>query len=133
MNEFRFGHNGFFNSIGTLLAYTQDVNGLLNIPGMPSPSPIAWGIPSVGVTSFSSFGDSTEGPYVNNNHTFQWTDNFSWIKGKHSLRFGAEIGRYRYNQIGNQFSRGSLAFQGQATQNPAAPNGTALPPANGLP
>lgn len=124
VNEFRFGHNGFFNSIGTLLAYSQDVNGALNIPGMPSPSPIAWGIPSVSVTSFSGFGDSSEGPYVNNNHTFQWTDNFSWIKGKHSLRFGAEIGRYRYNQIGNQFSRGSLAFGGQATQNPAAPNGT---------
>src|SRR5262249_41377326 len=72
VNEFRFGHNGFFNSIGTLLGFVRDVNGELNIPGMPSPSPIAWGIPSVGVTSFSSFGDSTEGPYVNNNHTFQW-------------------------------------------------------------
>jgi hypothetical protein len=126
VNEFRFGHNGFYNSIGALLAFRRDVNGELNIPGMPSPvaGASAWGIPGVGIMGFDGLGDSTEGPYINNNHTFQWTDNLSWIQGKHSLRFGAAIGRYRYNQIGSQFSRGSLSFQGQAPQNPAAPTGT---------
>ncbi len=124
VNEFRFGHNGFFNSTGRELAFIRDVNGELKLPGLPSPPPGAWGIPEVGVTPLSTFGDSTEGPYVNNNHTFQWVDNFSWTKGKHSIRFGAEIRRDRFNQIGNQFPRGQLAFDGQATQNPAAPSGT---------
>ena len=124
VNEFRFGYNGFFNSTGRELAFVRDVNGELKIPGLPSPPPDAWGIPEVNISGFSSFGDSTEGPYVNNNHIFQWIDNFSWIRGKHSLRFGAEIRRDRYNQIGNQFPRGELGFEGQPTQNPMAPSGT---------
>ncbi len=124
VNEFRFGHSGLFNSTGRELAFLRDVNGELKLPGLPSPPPDAWGIPEVGITGFSGFGDSTEGPYVNHNHMFQWVDNLSWIRGKHSLRFGAEIRRDRYNQIGNQFPRGSLGFGGQPTQNPAAPAGT---------
>ncbi len=124
VNEFRFGYNGFFNSTGRELAFIRDVNGELKLPGLPSPPPNAWGIPQVAISGFSGFGDSTEGPYVNNNHIFQWVDNFSWTRGKHTVRFGAEIRRDRYNQIGNQFPRGELGFEGQATQNPGSPSGT---------
>jgi hypothetical protein len=124
VNEFRSGWNSFFNSTGRELAFIRDVNGELNLPGMPSPPPNAWGIPEVNISGFSSFGDSTEGPYVNNNHTFQWVDNFSLIAGRHSIRFGGEVRRDRYNQIGNQFPRGELGFEGQATQDPASPSGT---------
>src|SRR5206468_2021419 len=41
---------------------------------------------------------------------YQAIDNFSWIKGKHSLRMGGE---YRYNefpQVGNEFPRGQFFF-----------------------
>ena len=124
VNEFRFGHDGFYNSLGDLLAFTRNVNGELNIGGIPSPGPESWGIPSVGITGLSAFGDSTEGPYINHNHTFEWVDNFSWIAGKHTIRFGAEVRRDRYNQIGNQFTRGSLTSTGQATQDPANRNTT---------
>ncbi len=124
VNEFRFGYNKFFNSQGSELAFQRDVVGELKIPGLGSPPPIAWGIPSVGVSGFSGFGDSSEGPYVNTNLSFQWVNNLSWTRGKHSFRFGAEILRHRYNQVGNQFARGSFGFEGQATQNPAATAGT---------
>ena len=124
VNEFRFGYNDFFNSYGRELAFTRDVVGELKIPGLLSPAPVAWGIPSIGITGFNGFGDDSEGPYVNRNHTFQWIDNLSWIHGNHALRFGGEIRRDRYNQLGNQFARGSFGFQGLATQNPASPPGT---------
>jgi hypothetical protein len=124
VNEFRFGYNKFFNSLGRELAFQRDVVGELKIPGLDSPPPIGWGIPSIGISGFSGFGDDSEGPYVNGNHVFQWTDNFSWTRGRHSLRFGGEIRRDRYNQVGNQFARGSFGFEGQATQNPASPGGT---------
>ena len=42
-------------------------------------------------------------------------DNFSYITGKHSLRFGGE---YRYNQfpqVGNEFPRGQFYFNSQFT------------------
>src|SRR5439155_1962550 len=65
------------------------------------------------------FGDDANGPFVNNDHIFQWIDNVSIVRSAHSLRFGAEIRRDRFNQIGNQFSRGAFAFSGQQTGNPS--------------
>jgi len=46
---------------------------------------------------------------------FQWIDGVSWTHGAHSLKFGAEIRRDRYNENGNQNPRGSFTFQSQAT------------------
>src|SRR5262249_15751001 len=54
----------------------------------------------------------------------QWVDNVSWTRGKHSLRFGAEIRRDRYNTSQYSFSRGQFIFEGVATQNPASRAGT---------
>jgi hypothetical protein len=124
VNELRFGFNKFFNSIGTELAFTRDVVGELKLPGVDSPPEVGWGIPSISVAGFSGFGDSTEGPYVNNNKTFQLVDNFSCTLSRHSLRFGGEMRIDQFNQVGNQFARGSFAFEGQATQNAASPAGT---------
>jgi hypothetical protein len=124
VNEFRFGFNSFFNSIGTELAFERDVVGELGVPGVDSPPEVGWGIPSIGISAFSGFGDSTEGPYVNRNKTFQFVDNFSWTISRHSLRFGGEVRIDQFNQVGNQFARGSFAFEGQATQDPASPAGT---------
>ncbi|MGH9199725.1 MAG: hypothetical protein ACRD2A_00630, partial [Vicinamibacterales bacterium] len=61
------------------------------------------------------FGDSTEGPYTNRNHAFEFTDNLSWIRGRHSFRAGATIRLDKYNQVGNQFARGNFQFQNIAT------------------
>src|SRR5207245_8095415 len=48
----------------------------------------------------------------------------SWVRGKHSLRFGAEVRRDRWNASGYTFPRGQFVFEGVATQNPAARPGT---------
>jgi hypothetical protein len=69
----------------------------------------------VGILGFSGFGDDSNSPYLNYNYTFQWTDNVSWTHGVHSVKFGADIRRDRYSQVGNQFPRSSPAFQNQAT------------------
>ncbi|HVH70131.1 MAG TPA: carboxypeptidase-like regulatory domain-containing protein, partial [Candidatus Dormibacteraeota bacterium] len=72
VNEFRFGYNYFFNTFGRELAFTRDVVAELGIPGLTDPPPAAWGIPEIPIKGFSTFGDSTEGPYTNKNHTFEW-------------------------------------------------------------
>ena len=126
VNEFRFGYNQFQNDQLLRYAYERDVSSELGVPGLTSPVEAAWGTPSVGLENgLSGFGESSEGPYVNRNHTFQFLDNVSAVKGKHTLRFGGEIRRDRYNQIGNQFPRGSFIFQAKATFDPAnrAPTG----------
>jgi hypothetical protein len=115
VNEFRFGLTRFFNSAGRELAFKRDVVTELGIPGLKGGAPVTWGIPAVSVSGFSGFGDDSEGPYVNDNKSLQFIDNFSWIRGKHSFRFGGEARRDEYNQIGNQFARGSFIFENDAT------------------
>jgi hypothetical protein len=115
VNEFRFGYNYFFNTFGRELANVRDVTGELKIPGIASFSPEAWGIPSISITSFSGFGDDTEGPYTNRNHAFEVNDNVSWIRGRHAFKAGGGIRYDMYNQVGNQFARGNFQFQNIAT------------------
>ena len=123
VNEARFGYSRFFNSIGTYLAFAQDVVSKIGIPGLKAGDPVQWGIPNVTINNYSSIGDSTEGPYANNNSTLQFVDNFSWIRGKHTFRFGGEYRREHYDQDGNQFARGQFTFQPNATVNPATKTG----------
>lgn len=119
VNEFRFGYNRFLNSNLQANAFERNVVGELGgIPGIATPDPIIYGIPSIGITGFTGFGETGTAPNLTRSHVFQWIDNMSIIRGRHSIRFGAEIRRDRYNQIGNQFPRGSFSFTGQATQNP---------------
>ncbi len=115
VNEARFGYTSFFNSAGRELAFKRDVVTELGIPGLKGGEPVTWGIPSVAITNYSGFGDDSEGPYANDNHSMQFVDNFSWMGGAHSIRFGGEVRRDEFNQVGNQFARGSFLFDINAT------------------
>jgi hypothetical protein len=61
------------------------------IPGLPTDNAVvAGGLPSIGITGFTGFGRQSTNP--------QWQDpalidpkvNFTWVKGKHSMKFGYE-------------------------------------------
>lgn len=128
VNEARFGYTRFFNSIGTFLAFNKDVISELAIPGFASGPSVTWGIPNVSFFSqgYSAIGDSTDGPYANNNNSLQFIDDLSWIHGKHTLRFGFEYMRQNYDQVGNQFSRGQFSFEANATESPSLTQGDAF-------
>ena len=128
VNETRFGYTRLFNSIGTLSAFTTNVVGALNIPGLQPGAPATWGIPAISINGdgFSGIGDNTDGPYVIQNNTLQAVDNLSWVKGKHTFRFGFEYNRQNFNQVGNQFSRGNFVFQPNATQSSTHTGGDAF-------
>jgi len=79
---------------------------------MASIQPEAWGIPSISINGFSGFGDNSEGPYTNRNKVFEVIDNVSWIRGRHSFKGGGSLRIDHYNQVGNQFPRGSFQLNG---------------------
>ena len=83
--------------------------------GAIDPPPAGWGTPNITFTVFSPFGTSVGGPFVTNDHTFQWVDSLAWSKGKHSFKFGAEIRRDQFNEAGNQDLRGQFTVNGNAT------------------
>jgi Carboxypeptidase regulatory-like domain/TonB dependent receptor len=122
VNEARFGYNSLFNNITQQLAGKENVNAELNMPVQPS-DPNSYGIPNISLSqNLASFGNPTSSPFQINDRYFEIVDNFSWVKGKHSLRFGGE---YRYNefpQIGNEFPRGQFYFDSQYT-NQVTPSG----------
>jgi hypothetical protein len=128
VNEIRFGFNYFYNLKSGSYANTRDIMSELNIPGISQLPPVAWGTPQIVITGFVipaagtgiTFGDNSNGPYLNRNRVYQAIDNFSWTRGNHSFRFGGELRWDQYNQLGNQFPRGQFNFQPIATSNVGA-------------
>ncbi len=60
-------------------------------------------------------------PYTNENPVFAWTDNFSRLIGRHSMKFGIYIERMRKDEVGGPNTRGAFAF-GRDTNNPLDSN-----------
>ena len=103
VNEFRFGyvrHNGsLFGTGQNGEAFAQQHN----IAMFPAP---ILGFPSIafnysgqlsGTAEFSGWGGGD--PNLNVENRFQWSDNLSWTRGKHTLKFGADLRRDRFDTV----------------------------------
>ena len=118
MNEFRFGYNSMFNNISQELAGVNNVNEKLGHADQGHRPEL------VGHPQYQSHRQHSEPlrqrcqrPFSIDNKVYQVVDNFSWVRGKHSFRFG---GDWRYNQflqVGNEFARGRFTFNGSFTGN----------------
>ena len=125
VNEFRFGYSRWINENLNYNANVRDVVGELGgIPGIAEPFPEIYGIPQVGISGFDGFGDFGFLPFIDRNNYFQFVDNMSITRGKHTYRFGGEIRRDHFDELGNSFPRGAFNFDGFATKNPASAAGT---------
>jgi hypothetical protein len=126
VNEARFGHTRIFNAITTADAFSDNAVAAIAIPNIAPGAPVQWGIPepSFSGDGFTAIGDGSDDPYQIADNTTQFVDNLSWIKGKHTFKFGAEYERDNFDALGNQFLRGQFTFQPNATENPAHPAGT---------
>jgi hypothetical protein len=125
VNVLTLGYTDFYNSIGTLSQNKVDAVALVNsgIPNLEPGAPATWGIPSFSFTPdpYSAVGDSTDGPYVTSNLDKSLNDNFTWVKGKHSMDFGFQYDRMTFSELGNQQSRGNFVFQRNATAEVSSP------------
>jgi len=118
VNETRFAWSQFDNDLVGFYANKLNVQSTLGISGLTASSPLAYGIPAVGLgEGVAGYGGVT--PWVTRNDTFQGVESLSLLKGAHSIKFGGEIRRMRYNQWGNQKDVGEFDFDAQSTCNPA--------------
>jgi hypothetical protein len=56
------------------------------------------GVPFVDVSGLFSYGNNFEGEIPQVGNTFQWSDNLSVVKGSHTMKFGGDIRRQRFDQ-----------------------------------
>ncbi len=83
------------------------------IPALESPPTFRGGkgVPFVSVAGGFAIGNNFEGELPQVGNTFQWADNFSKVMGAHSLKFGADVRRQRFDQFLYYNINGDFSFQ----------------------
>jgi len=125
LNEFKFGFARLYESDLHENAYGKDWIAELGIVGVGFGGEAARGLPQFSVQNYAAFGDATGAlPRLLRNNTFQFLDNVTWLKGRHSLKMGAEVRRFRYNLQAWYQSRGYFQFSDGFTTRTASNDGT---------
>ncbi len=50
------------------------------------------------VSGLFSYGNNFEGEIPQVGNSFQWSDSLSWVKGTHTMKFGGDVRRMRFDQ-----------------------------------
>src|SRR5437879_9094860 len=70
--------------------------------------PSTHAIQQIRVNGFFNFGDNPNAAFVRNN--FTWSEDVSWVKGKHDFRFGGVLERSRVDLNNLFFQPGEFSF-----------------------
>ena len=115
VNEFRFNYfregQGNLNHPLNILPSVHDACGQFEDPafcftdpanpsaGITSDIPGRQGVPSILVDGGFSIGNNNEGELPQVGNTFQWTDNYTRAYAKHTMKFGVDVRRQRFDQF----------------------------------
>jgi len=105
LNEVRFGYSRYRTSFSSLNAnYDPVANGLnLGTGKLGLPEFDFSGIENLGAIGFSV-------PRGRTSQTYQILDNFTWLHGKHTLKFGGEFRRASIENFNDNLERGIFQF-----------------------
>lgn len=112
LNEFRAGYTRLNFDTGTPQTLVTPASvGFTNIfPQIPQGA----GYPRMTITGYFNLGFTSNGPQPRKDQTYQLTDNFSWIKGRHSLKFGYDGRKFQvWNPFGAR-NNGAFSFSNSA-------------------
>ncbi len=126
LSELRFGWNRNSSFV------TQESTNANSTVGLPSPSnPRDAGLSQINVTGFATLGPEINAPTFGENDTLQILDHLTWVRGRHTLRFGGDFRAVRHAAFRDVQSRGFLNFLGFITGNPVADLLLGLPTVTG--
>jgi hypothetical protein len=120
VNEFRIGYNRI-NSHRFQLNSDQNLSAQFGFPGVPF-SPTNGGLPSLTFSDgMASIGSSGFLPSIEKQNNFVFTENLTWIRGRHATKYGTEVGVEQFTIFQPAASRGTMNFGNEFTDNPASP------------
>jgi len=120
INEARLGYNRI-NTHRYQLNNDTNVSANLGFPGIPF-GPNLGGLPQIGIGDGTAvIGSASFLPAIEKQNTFVLTDNLTWVHGRHSLKFGAEIRHEEFTLFEPAYPRGTMNFGSDFTDNPASP------------
>lgn len=122
--ELRFGQT--WTRSGKSPAYLGQPNLLAGIPNVPQDPSYTGGLNTQTVTGFTAFGEQATNPQFTNPTQANPKVNYTWIKGKHSLKAGYEFGLLLqaisdfHPKFGSDTYSGQYSSTGKATTPQAA-------------
>jgi hypothetical protein len=122
--ELRFGQT--WTQSGKSPAYLGTPNFLAGIPNVPQDPSYTGGLNTQSVTGFTAFGEQATNPQFTNPTQSNPKVNYTWIKGKHSLKAGYEFGLMLqaisdfHPKFGSDTYSGQFSSTGTATTSQAA-------------
>ncbi len=104
--------------------FTDPSNPNLGIhPGLPSDRE---GLPYMSIAGGFSLGNDSEGELPQIGNSFSWSDNLSKVVGSHSMKFGVDVRRMRFDQTLYYNVNGSYGFQTGGSNDLGVPFGDYL-------
>jgi hypothetical protein len=64
----------------------------------------------------SAVGNTYQGPQTRYDNTYQMADSVSWIRGRHSFKFGGDVKTYQQNQLFDFVNNGYFYWDGAGTE-----------------
>ena len=91
----------------------------MGIPNANGPDPLQSGFINISISGYTGFGVPNWMPLSRIEESYTQSDNITWTKGAHELRFGFDLVRHHLNhwqpEIGNFGPRGGFGFGGGET------------------
>ena len=116
LNTARYGWTRFFvyakNWDGAGSQYAGlDSPSQLNIPGVINPNnPLSVGLPVYSFSGYTPIGDAGNSPTNIGTNNYQWDDDLTLVRGKHSIDLGVDLIRLEYNMFQSGAEHGSESF-----------------------
>jgi hypothetical protein len=115
------------NRIAANPAVTSGLNNADYGINVPNTNPLAQGLAFMGVTGFFNLGDPQQ-PFVKRlNQVYEVSDDFTWTKGGHQLKFGADVQHQHMIIAFINRPNGDFGFDGRFTGNALADFELGLP------
>ena len=120
LNNFRVGrfatnmYNGQDKTAATNVAATEF--GIKTV----NPEAFAYGPPGISISTFQRAGVPDWQPTGADDSNLQFNEQFTWTKGRHTMKFGTDLRLLNWFDLGWAIQNGTYTFNGQYTSNPFA-------------